>query len=590
MHRTTARFRNYVLLVLFSVPALLLAGAVRADQEEPRRLQVFQLLPFVEKPADATRLAAQLGLQQLGSSPTAVEDSLLFGDAAGHVRMMFGDGSVRLFPVLDPAAPPPPPRGQALRQAWAFANKLGLMMPGQPALHVGELTTLSNQGGTMSSGRSGAERASDRRGERHDVLYNIQLVRQIDGLDVFGPTSQLSFDVGAGGVIGASISLRPIDPKGTSMDVISRDEALRQFLQEFPYPVTVSGDDGQGDSNNGRSGAAPGTSGAAAADQVTGRLVSTQLIYFEQGMKYLQPAFLFRVITQSPDGMTAGHTWLVPAVRNTPEPIVNQIVPREERPILASPELINPLPFCVRPQTIKYGRYLLRNDSNGWLVDTQGFGANIDSRNALLRLVVPSTPPVDNAQYYWNYPWLWEPTGSPTTDYSPSFPGSVNVALIEGHGGQWIISTLSNCCDVIDLPKISGFGGYHSPAELTDYVIWQSCDVVPAPGDPYGFNFQSPASPFDVWFGMFQGMRGTYGYRTTMNIWNGVGAAFGGDLGIGAANLSAWFTECNNNVFHHGGGWNYGSAVLISGHEGDTLYDTCPLPPPGSLTIWWQHP
>ena len=61
-------------------------------------------------------------------------------------------------------------------------------------------------------------------------------------------------------------------------------------------------------------------------------------------------------------------------------------------------------------------------------------------------------------------------------------------------------------------------------------------------------------------------------------------------MGFGAQNLSAWFSECNANVFGHNGGWNYGSAVLIAGHEGDTIYDTCPLPPPGTLTIWWQHP
>jgi hypothetical protein len=183
-----------------------------------------------------------------------------------------------------------------------------------------------------------------------------------------------------------------------------------------------------------------------------------------------------------------------------------------------------------------------------------------------------------------------EPAGAPATDQSPFFPGSVNVAPIEGHGLPWWISTEKNCCDVIDLIQITGFGGYHDPGELSDYMIWQSCDVIPAPCDLYGGNFVSPATPWDVWFNMFQRMRGTYGYRTTMNIWNGVGEAFGDDLGWGAANLSAWFTQCNNNIFHHGSYWNYGRAVLVSGQEGDALYDACALPPPRSLTIWWQHP
>ncbi len=595
MNRSHTRIYRWLPSLMLAAAAVFSSGAAVADSnhDHGRRLKVYRLLPAILTPEDAVREAAMFGLQPLGTPPAGTAPGgMVFGDAAGHVRGLFADGAVRFFPDLDPAALPPPSRGQALRMVWDFAGRLGLMRRGQPMLRVGDMTTLSDQGGEMQAGPPGTTGGGTLViGPQHDVLRNIQLIRRLDGLDVLGKTSLLSFDVGAGGVVGGSIALRPIDPNGTPMNVINPDEATRRFLQEFPFPVTIGknvDDDGDDDTSSGQGGA---THAAAAGDQTSGRLLSRRLIYYEQGMEFLQPAYLFRVLLTGPGGLLTGHTWLVPAVANSPEPIINLLEPGTVQPIFASPDLVNPLPpICVQPPTIKYGRYLLRNDSNGWLVDTQGFRTNIENANAFIRGFVPSLPPVDDAQYFWNFPWLWEPTGSPATDFSPSFPGSVNVALIEGHGGQWIISTLSNCCDVIDLPKISGFGGFHSPSELTDYVIWQSCDVVPAPGDPYGFNFVSPATPFDVWFGMFQGMRGTYGYRTTMAIWNGVGAAFGGDLGIGAANLSAWFAECDNNVFHHGGGWNYGSAVLISGHEGDTLYDTCPLPPPGSLTIWWQHP
>jgi hypothetical protein len=591
MNNHTKPSRPWLPFLMLLVLPLVTGSQAGADPSpgRGRRLNVYRLLPAVQQPDDVRKLAAEFGLLPLAGDAAGGQGALAFGDPDGHVRMLFGDGSVRLFPVLDPGAMPPPSRGQALRMVWEFASGHGLMRRGQPMLRAGEITTLSNQGGEMQGRDPATGGGTLVLGDQHDVLRNVQLIRRLDGLDVFGPTSLLSFDVGAGGIIGVLISLRPIDPKGTPMEVIGREEAWRQLLAEFPYPITAGEEDQEnGDSRPGASRAV--AAAAAAGDQTTGRVVSSRLIYYEQGRELLQPAYLFMVLTTGPGGMTAGHTWLVPAVRNTPEPIVNRFAPGNEAPILAQPDLINPVPVCVQPEKVKYGRYLLRNDDPGWTIDTQGFRTNIDAMNAFIRGFVPSLPPVDNAQYYWNYPWLWEPTGSPPTDFSPSYPGSVNVALIEGHGGQWIISTLSNCCDVIDLPKIAGFGGYHAPAELTDYVIWQSCDVVPAPGDPYGFNYTSPHSPFDVWFDIFDGMRGTYGYRTTMNIWNGVGAKFGGDLGIGAANLAAWFTECNNNVFHHGGGWNYGSAVLISGHEGDTLYDTCPLPPPGSLTIWWQHP
>jgi hypothetical protein len=64
----------------------------------------------------------------------------------------------------------------------------------------------------------------------------------------------------------------------------------------------------------------------------------------------------------------------------------------------------------------------------------------------------------------------------------------------------------------------------------------------------------------------------------------------GADRRVGATDLWVPLTENDDNVFHPGGGWDYGSAGPISGHEGDTLHDTCPLLPPGSTTIWWQRP
>ena len=422
--------------------------------------------------------------------------------------------------------------------------------------------------------------------QRAIQMRRVEFVRQLDGLDVFGPTSVLSVDIGAGGVAGGAINLRGIGKHGPKVSIISRGDAIKQFMAQFPYPVSTGngGDDQDG-------GTSASAMAAPAAAGLQGTLLSTRLIYYEQGGQFIQPAYLFNVLIVGPTGARAGLNWLIPAVTDTPEPINNRPVFDLPDPFAPGPGNPPLPPACVVPDAIQFGRYLLRDDDAGWLRDAQGFGANIEATNTFARVFLSKPfPPMNDAQFFWNYPWLWEPTGSPATDQSPSFPGSVHIALIEGHGLPWWISTEKNCCDVIDLTQITGFGGYHTPGELTDYVIWQSCSVVPAPGDPYGGNYASPASPFDVWFTIFQGLRGTYGYRSEMNIWNGVGMAFASDIGFGVANLTAWFNECNNNVFHHGNGWNYGSAVLISGQEGDTLYDTCALPPPGSLTIWWQHP
>ncbi len=68
----------------------------------------------------------------------------------------------------------------------------------------------------------------------------------------------------------------------------------------------------------------------------------------------------------------------------------------------------------------------------------------------------------------------------------------------------------------------------------------------------------------------------------------GVRPVGGGSYGF--QNLSAWFKETDNNYFRHKNGYNYGSAVIVPGHEADRVYDTAPLKLPSSLTMWWAHP
>ncbi|MFX9038859.1 hypothetical protein ABTN43_19805, partial [Acinetobacter baumannii] len=80
----------------------------------------------------------------------------------------------------------------------------------------------------------------------------------------------------------------------------------------------------------------------------------------------------------------------------------------------------------------------------------------------------------------------------------------------------WDITTYKNYGDRIDLTQIAGYGANRLNGK-TAWCIWQSCDVVPVPGDGYGGNF-THGSAFDVWWTIFKGMRGNFGYRTTMGI------------------------------------------------------------------------
>ena len=272
---------------------------------------------------------------------------------------------------------------------------------------------------------------------------------------------------------------------------------------------------------------------------------------------------------------------------------------------------------------------------------------------------------------------MWEP--DPTDGVSDSsliFVGQVNFAVHEGHGNFWQ-TEMSNgyveCLDPActpdptyiyasagaglwgDLLNIFGYGPsvgngrgmiVSTLFEITNYILWKGCAIIPAPGDPFdqpgNWNPGGPkANWWDLWRQMFQGMKGAYGFRTEMWIVDGTGGPFATDISLGVPNLNAWLSAVDNNALGHVAGlgfgndsncetapttpstdsqtqlpighgydsacftdvaagqpvWSpgmeYASAVIVSGHENDIAYDTSKAPPQTqtsyALTIWWQH-
>jgi hypothetical protein len=56
----------------------------------------------------------------------------------------------------------------------------------------------------------------------------------------------------------------------------------------------------------------------------------------------------------------------------------------------------------------------------------------------------------------------------------------------------------------------------------------------------------------DRGWGIFKGLRGTYGFRTEMWIDDDISQGFAFDIGVGAAaNLSAWFHATDNCKWDH---------------------------------------
>jgi hypothetical protein len=445
------------------------SGHDRDDRHQ--KFKLYELQPPDISLVNALRLASHLGLSFV--QPQRTEGLFSFADHSGAVRMIFSavDGSLKYFPDLQPKPEGALGVGRNLMPVATDWLRQNSMFPAETqGLRIGEIITLSNQTGAQGT-----------IGPVNDVLRSIHFFRMLDGLRVYGEHSILTVDVGRSGVLGFERTLLPISLDGTPVSIISKEQATEEFHRDFdPILARLR----------------------SASPNYTAQVVSTDLIYYEQGQRFVQPVYRIGIHATAPSGGVIDYYWLVPAVLNTPEPIVNMPPPLEgTSPIFAQPIKSGGTgggSGSQSPDPIEYGVYVVRDAESGWVRDAWEFHQNIEQPigpgGSLL---------VDFKQYFWDEPWMWEadPGGEsndaedPAPDNSPFFVGNVNLALIEGHGLPWWISTESNCCDVVDLTKISGYGGLNANGEITDYVIWQSCSVIPAPGDPYGGNYNSPAGP-----------------------------------------------------------------------------------------------
>jgi len=439
-------------------------------------------------------------------------------------------------------------------------------------------------------------------GQPTDVIRSIRFSYKADGLLIQGPSFMQGADVGmsvtgAPVVMGFTSSIRPLLASQLTPIMKTQNQIDREVAMDLRL---LSG--------NG---------------QLLPAVQRKQLIYFEQGQDWVQPAWLYDVVQTTPAGLKQPDYIVVPAAVNSPEPVAlhfdfhglpptlgnpqdgSQPPPPASDPVSQPPPLslnnlfadngsgaIGALTPAAQANPVQIGEYIVREDHPCWLNDANAFWGSLAFTNAAAFWL----PQKNRLDYYWDYRWLWEPDPGPPSigDNSPWYPGHVHFALIEGHGAPWVITCYKDYgngpgSNVVHLNQIAGYGTNQVPGEITSYIMWQSCDVIPEPGHPYEWDFQSPASAFDVWWQIFKGMRGNYGYRTLMHICNGVGNSFGVKIGLGLPNLWSWLDATDHSAFNHSNGWDYGSAVIVSGHENDRLYDNAQLPNPGSLTIWWIH-
>ncbi|BDI33009.1 hypothetical protein CCAX7_50600 [Capsulimonas corticalis] len=572
MIKTNAR--SYVLSGVTTIQAVFPTGAVagtaRVVTAAPSPItaaatyHIFQLAGPDLNSSLVNKFATLQKLTPSGANRDSRSQVFVDGDGSVRVISDLSDGRFVFEPNLalttDKA---PDPRG-VVKNALSFLQQYELL----PAVRTGVLL----DGEVVTTATGAAAKAGDKP-VGQDVMRTVNFFRQVDGLRVVGPYSLLSVDLGGKGAIGAVRTIRPINYDAMHVDWKPYSQAAGEFSRELGALIGLL---------------------RRSDPKVQYRLVNFDFVYLEQGLKYVQPVYRFQVEFRTGDGEASGQTFVIPASNASPEAINNTPIndnpvtePVSTRASVAS-DFLNPSPNGGA-STLDYGVYVVRGD-NRFLQDAWGFHTNLDTSNAVSSILgFGWHQPVNFNQYYWDHPWLWEnDPADGVADNSRYYVGQNHVVLYEGHGAPWLSTTYSNNGDLIDYRTLPGYGAHNGTNGKTAYVIWHTCDSIPAPGDAYGNFYQSPAGPFDVWFNVFQGLRGTYGARTTVGIYNNAGPSFAWLAGLGIPNLNAWFSA--NTSAGHSGGWNYASAVILSGHENDRIYDNAAGPSAGSLTMWWQHP
>ena len=393
-------------------------------------------------------------------------------------------------------------------------------------------------------------------------LTYVGLRRSVDGHFVYGPGSRAILAVGTGGLTEGFVrrwkTAAVIDHV---RETRSREQVRAAILRELA-PLA-----------------------RAAAVEV----LSVEIAYYDGNRNYLLPVYRFSARIHQISGPGKGARGnrhvdddfvlgYVP-IGKTLESVPSLVAPPGAPP--AQPKNVTARPPETGDPTV--GRYVVRNDDPNWVANANEFWGGL---TAFLGGGL-----FTNSQYFWAFPFEFNSSEG-------FFVNSVNVALNEVHGDWWLFSTLSNCCDLVDITAIPRSEGY-GPANSGHLAYWilHSCEVVPSAADAPCPGDSRPW--WTPWFNIFQGLHTVVGYRTIMWIDDDVTGPFAFSLRLGAPVVSAWFNAATGAAGYQGNptfGAHCGrtppmgrpSTVSACGRQNDWIYDTSALPPANCLINFWQ--
>jgi hypothetical protein len=515
-------------------------------------------IPEVDAPMPAMELGTGVaapgrlldGIVRAGAPGATIEAFGQAGAQAAHhgkrlvafVNPATGESSV--FPLLESLKP-----GRNLKET---ARHAAIGLANDPSLFPRDSTrVVPLEPVTLVGARH--QRDAGRTEEAAEHLAYVRFQREVNGHPIAGPGTRAmaAFDA-AGTVHGLSHRWRGAHPVALKLPARSPKDiadAIRAQLAPATETAHVTVD-------------------------------AVKLAYYDGGSRFLQPVYQFAAT------LSFRNRELRAANRR-----VTGYVPLSEEleplPVIGGPK--GPTPGeprhgsghanerrTVPPGDPTVGRYVVRNDAQGWVDSANGFYANL-----MLANFFGSPIPFTNAQYYWAEPFEF-------LSDKDSFVNDVNIALTEVHGNWGLFSTRDNHDDLVFLSDVPA-GGY---GRALAYWILHSCEVIPTATDE--------TTSFDVWWNIFQGMHAAVGYRTEMWINDGVTSPFGLFMGLGAPVISAWFNAIASNPLYGAGDATYldgnrgidepmgrASAIAVCGHGDDTANDIGSLGPASCLTEWW---
>ncbi len=178
--------------------------------------------------------------------------------------------------------------------------------------------------------------------------------------------------------------------------------------------------------------------------------------------------------------------------------------------------------------------------------------------------------------YYWAVPEVF-------TSWDAAYVDNMDTAFFSGHGGNFSITTLRNCCDPVNFN-----GGSVSLGDLDlEFLTIDACSVIPSPIER--------ADWASGWWDMFHGLHQVLSFRTAGWYDGRVEDQYAKNLLSGQKYIDAWFNAANS--VRSGTYPGYCAVIWAYPHDGyagtgnDTYYSQASDPPHnlGVMAITYQY-